>query len=177
NFGANKWERIFKGYFTTITISGTIGILVTICFLVFGREIYTLFLREEEGISLGVRYLSILAISQFFMCIEITTGGVFNGVGKTIPPSLVGITLTGLRIPLALYLSQPTIFGVTGVWWSITLTSVVKGLILFGWFYIWMKGHPQYVETNRRKITFIRQLPTILRHDVIDSKTEDEDER
>jgi putative MATE family efflux protein len=176
NFGANRWDRIFKGYFTTITISGTIGILVTISFLVFGREIYTLFLREEEAISLGVRYLSILAISQFFMCVEITTGGIFNGVGKTVPPSLVGITVTGLRIPLALYLSQPSIFGVTGVWWSITLTSVMKGLVLFGWFYFWMKGHPQYTVTNRRKIDFIRLLPTRLRQDVIDSKTEEEDE-
>jgi Na+-driven multidrug efflux pump len=149
---------------------------VTISFLVFGREIYTLFLREEEAISLGVRYLSILASSQFFMCVEITTGGIFNGVGKTVPPSLVGITVTGLRIPLALYLSQPSIFGVTGVWWSITLTSVMKGLVLFGWFYFWMKGHPQYTVTNRRKIDFIRLLPTRLRQDVIDSKTEEEDE-
>jgi putative MATE family efflux protein len=172
NFGANRWDRIFKGYFTTIFISGTIGILVTISFLTFGREIYTLFLREESAISLGVRYLSILAISQFFMCIEITTGGVFNGIGKTIPPSLVGITITGLRIPLALYLSQPQIFGVTGVWWSITLTSVVKGLILFSWFYLWMKIHPQYVSQDKRKIDFIRILPTRIRQDVFDSKTE-----
>jgi len=176
NFGANKWDRIFKGFFTTISISGAIGIIVTICFFSFGREIYTLFLKEEEAISLGVRYLSILAISQFFMCIEITTGGVFNGLGRTIPPSLVGITFTGLRIPLALYLSQPQIFGVTGVWWSITLSSVVKGIVLFCWFYFWMRSHPHYTGTIKRKIDFIRLLPTRIRQEVFDMNTETEHE-
>ncbi|HWR99820.1 MAG TPA: MATE family efflux transporter, partial [Prolixibacteraceae bacterium] len=176
NFGANRWDRIFKGYFTTIFISGAIGIVVTICFLLFGKEIYSLFLKEQEAIALGVQYLTILAISQFFMCVEITTGGVFNGIGKTIPPSLVGITLTGLRIPIALYFSQPQIFGVTGVWWSITLTSVAKGVILFSWFYIWMRYHPQYTAIPGRKIDFIRLLPTRLRQDVFDAKTEQADE-
>ena len=172
NFGAGKWDRIFKGYMTTITISGTIGIIVTVCFLTMGRQIYTLFLHEEEAISLGVRYLSILAISQFFMCVEITTGGVFNGIGRTIPPSLVGITLTGSRIPLALYLTQPEIFGVTGVWWSITITSVLKGLVLFGWFYLLMKNHPHYQGSIMRKTDFIRFLPTRIRQEVFDTKTE-----
>lgn len=173
NFGAGKWERIFKGYFTTISISGTIGILVTIGFLVFGREIFTLFLREEEAISLGATYLSILAISQFFMCVEITTGGVFNGLGKTIPPSLVGISITGLRIPLALYLAQPQIFGVTGVWWSITLTSVLKGIVLFMWFFLWMKRHPDYIAPSHRKALFIRLLPTRIRQEFFDTKADD----
>ncbi len=176
NFGAGKWDRIFKGFYATIAISGAIGILVTISFLVFGREIFTLFLREEEAIALGVRYLSILAISQFFMCTEITTGGVFNGLGKTIPPSLVGIVLTGLRIPLALYLTQPAMFGITGVWWSITLTSVFKGVILFGWFYFWMKKHPQYYISSSRKLDFIRLLPTRIRQEVFDTKTDQRDE-
>jgi len=176
NFGANKWDRIFRGYFTTISISGAIGIVVTICFLLFGKEIYSLFLQEQEAISLGVRYLAILAISQFFMCVEITTGGVFNGIGRTIPPSLVGITLTGLRIPIAIYFSQSQIFGVTGVWWSITVTSVAKGVILFTWFYLWMKSHPDYTGIPGRKIDFVRLLPTRIRQDVFDAKTEQTDE-
>lgn len=176
NFGNNRWDRIFKGFFTTISISGAIGVVVTICFFSFGREIFSLFLREEDAILLGIRYLSILAVSQFFMCVEITTGGVFNGIGKTIPPSLVGITLTGLRIPLALFFSQPHIFGVTGVWWSITLTSVLKGLILFTWFYFLMKNHPQYIPSERKKIQFIRLLPTRLRQEVFDTKTDSENE-
>ena len=173
NFGAGKWKRIFKGYFTTIAISGSIGILVTLCFLLFGHEIFTLFLKEDAAIDLGTRYLAILAISQFFMCVEITTGGVFNGLGKTIPPSLVGITITGLRIPLALYLSQSQIFGVTGVWWSITLTSVAKGVVIFAWFYWWMKHHPEYVPGARVKERFIRLLPTRIRQEFFDTNADE----
>lgn len=176
NFGDNRWDRIFRGYFSTISISGTIGLLVTACFLLFGRSIFTLFMGESDAIELGVRYLDILAISQFFMCVEITTGGVFNGMGRTLPPSLVGITLTGLRVPLALLLSQPQIFGVTGVWWSISLTSVLKGIVLFSWFYFWMKSHPHYEAARMPKIQFIRLLPHRLRQDVFDTKTPGNDE-
>ena len=49
--------------------------------------------------------MRILGVSQFFMCIEITTAGAFNGLGKTIPPSIVGIVLNAMRIPGALLLS------------------------------------------------------------------------
>jgi Na+-driven multidrug efflux pump len=104
--------------------------------------------------------------------VEITTGGVFNGIGRTIPPSLVGITLTGSRIPLALYLAQPDIVGVTGVWWSITITSVLKGIVLFGWFYLLMKNHPHYHGSISRRADFIRFLPTRIRQEVFDTKTE-----
>ena len=50
------------------------------------------------------------------------------------PPSVVGIVFTGLRIPLALYLSQANILGIDGVWWSISLSSIFKGIILVALF-------------------------------------------
>ena len=143
NFGAGNWSRIFKGFWITMAISGTVGILVTFCFLFFGRTIFSVFLSESEAITLGILYLKILGLSQLFMCIEIATGGAFNGIGRTYPPSIVGISLTAARIPLALFLSQPAILGMSGVWWSISITSVLKGIALFTWFNILIRRHPE----------------------------------
>ena len=139
NFGAGKWHRIYKGFQVTVSISVLIGFLVTLAFFGFGEEIFSLFIPEADAIHLGGIYLTILAVSQVFMCMEISTSGAFYGLGKTVPPSLVSIVFTGSRIPLALLLAHGALgfpgMGLEGVWWSVSLSSVVKGLLLFGWFY------------------------------------------
>lgn len=141
NFGAKKWDRIYKGYFTAIGVISIIG-LVTTCLLIFlPQPIFSIFIREENAVKQGIVYLKILGLSQFFMCLEITTAGAFNGLGKTVPPSLVGIVFNALRIPGALLLSAA--LGLYGVWWSISLSSVMKGLILTSWFIIFLRRHPE----------------------------------
>lgn len=130
NFGANKWGRIYKGYKTTITMSIIIGLFASILFIFFGEEVFSLFIKEEDAIKQGADYLRILGYSQIFMCIEITTSGAFSGLGNTITPSWIGIIFTGLRIPMAILFSQTLGLGIDGVWMSISLTSVFKGIIL-----------------------------------------------
>jgi Na+-driven multidrug efflux pump len=67
------------------------------------------------------------------MCIEIGTIGAFNGLGKTLQPTVNGVVLNVLRIPFAIILSS-TVLGLSGVWWSISISSILKGIILFIWF-------------------------------------------
>jgi Na+-driven multidrug efflux pump len=150
NYGAKKWERIYRGYFTAIGMIAVIGI-ITSCLLIFlPGPIFSIFIREQNVIQDGMIYLRILGVSQLFMCIEITTAGAFNGLGKTIPPSIVGIALNAMRIPGALLLSIA--LGLNGVWWSISLSSILKGVILTSWFIIFLSRHPEI--RGRRFIDF-----------------------
>jgi len=143
NYGAERWDRIYKGYFVAMGIMTTVGILTT-CLLVFAsRPVFSLFIPEEEAIRYGIVYLKILGLSQLFMCIEITTTGAFNGLGKTIPPSIVSIIFTGLRVPAAMILSSENLLGLDGVWWSISISSVFKGIILTTWFIIYLVKNPK----------------------------------
>ncbi|MBZ9687848.1 MATE family efflux transporter [Clostridium estertheticum] len=147
NFGAKKWDRIYKGYFTALGIIAIIGTM-TSCLLIFlPGPIFSIFISEKAVIKDGIIYLRILGFSQLFMCLEITTAGAFNGLGRTVPPSIVGIVLNAMRIPGALLLS--TFLGLSGVWWSISLSSILKGLILTSWFIIFLVRHP---EIKGRKI-------------------------
>ena len=59
-------------------------------------------------------------------------GGV--GLGKTHLCSVISITLTSARIPLAILLSG-TALGLLGIWWALTATSVVKGIVFVMAFY------------------------------------------
>ncbi len=137
NYGAEQPERIKKGYKISVLIMSVVGVATTLL-LYFGAEpIFAIFIPEEESIRMGVDYLKILSFSQWFMCMEILTAGAFNGLGKTTPPSVVSIALNAARIPLALIFSAESILGLSGVWWSISVTATFKGVILVGWF-IWL---------------------------------------
>ena len=130
NYGAKRWDRILKGYKATMFMACLVGIFSTILFVFFGENIFSIFIPEEEAIVAGAIYLKILGYSQLFMCIEITTAGAFSGLGDTVTPSWVSIILTGLRIPIAIFLSSAIELGINGVWWSISGTSIVKGILL-----------------------------------------------
>jgi putative MATE family efflux protein len=161
NYGAKKFDRIYKGYFIGLTIVGIVGVAAS-CLLIFGaRPIFSIFIQEEEAIKQGTVYLRILGISQFFMCIEIATGGAFNGFGKTIPPSVVSIIFTGLRVPAAVILSSAALLGLNGVWWSISLSSIFKGLILTTWFIIFIRRYRRH-EIEKQLIESDKELATEL---------------
>lgn len=140
NYGAGKYDRIRQGYRLTLGLAGSIGILAGILFFVFNREIFGLFVKETEAIVAGGDYLKILALSQLFMVTESVTAGAFNGTGHTTPPALVSVVFTGARIPLAYWLTTFPALGLTGIWWSITLSSMLKGTLLPLW-YLYFQRH------------------------------------
>lgn len=138
NYGAKNWDRISKGYMVGLAIMTVIGIFTTGLLYFGARPIFSIFIREPESISYGVVYLKILALSQLFMCIELTTAGAFNGLGNTVPPSIIGIVFNALRIPGALILSA-TSLGLNGVWWAVSISSIFKGVILATWYMMLLK--------------------------------------
>lgn len=140
NYGAKKIDRIKEGYKKGIQILGGIGILTTV-FIVFGAEfLFKVFVpNDPEAIKEGIIYLRILGLSQFFMSIEIGTTGAFNGLGRTIPPTINGVIFNLLRIPAAMILSQTTL-GLSGIWYSISLSSILKGIFLYYWFKLIIKN-------------------------------------
>lgn len=134
NYGAGQYERIRQGYQLTLKIAGSIGLAAGILFFILNQEIFGLFVTEPEAIQAGGDYLKILALSQLFMVTESVTAGAFNGTGRTTPPALIGILFTGARIPMAYFLTTFPALGLNGIWWSITLSSILKGSLLPLWF-------------------------------------------
>ena len=130
NYGARQYERIEKGFFATLRLAGYLGLFATVLLIFFGRPIFAIFLPEADAIDQGDVYLKILGVSQLFMCVEITIQGLFNGLGRTYIPSIIGIVFTGARIPMAYVLAQPHVLGINGVWWAITISSIIKGTLM-----------------------------------------------
>ena len=138
NLGAGSKERIIKGYRVAIGLEIVWGILCTVLLIVFPDYIFKIFITEKEILPMGVDYLKILGVAQFFMCIELTTAGAFTGLGKTIPPSITSIVLSAVRIPIASVLVAGGM-GLNGIWWSITISCILKGIVMFVWFLYYLK--------------------------------------
>lgn len=147
NYGADRPERIKKGVQAATGIMAAWGIFTSFLLLTFPDFFFKIFITEKEVIPMGVDYLRIIGISELFMCLEGAATGAFQGMGKTVPPSVTGVLFNTLRIPTAMLLSS-TILELNGVWWSLTLSCVLKGTVLPIWFLlIFMK----YYKMKRRR--------------------------
>ena len=94
------------------------------------EELARLFVKESETIQIAASYLSIIAYSQIFNAMEMVSNGFFTGIGKPKIPSYVSVIFTALRLPMAYVLVQ--YLGLDGIWWSITLSTGLKGSVLLG---------------------------------------------
>ncbi len=149
NVGAKKSDRVIDGYFEAIKISVLLGLVNTFVLYVFSAPLmYIFFSGDPVTQQIGVDYLKILALSQLFMCIEVTTQGAFYGMGNTTIPSVTSTVFNLVRIPLAMFLA--VIFGLNGVWWAITISSLLKGVFMVLFFIMFIKRHEEYKKYLKR---------------------------
>ena len=134
NYAAGKKDRITKAFQITIGLASFFGLLSSFAFIFYGNEIFSIFVPEVEAYTTGGRYLTIDGYSQIFMMIEITTQGMFYGVGRSLPPAIISIGCNYFRIPLSIWLISLGM-GLDGIWWSISITSIMKGIICIIWLY------------------------------------------
>lgn len=144
NYGATKYDRINKGFKITLGIATILGIITTSILIFDGKQIFTIFINEADAIKEGASYLKILGYSQLFMCVEIITAGAFKGIGRTYIPSIILTVLTGARVPMAYFLSKPEILGLSGVWWSISISSIIKGILMISVYLYLLKFNKLY---------------------------------
>ena len=130
NYGAKKMDRVQKGYRISFWTVAIWGALIMLAFIIFPGPIAGVFFHEEKAMEIAISYLIIIGFSEAFMCVELMTIGALSGLGKTKLCSVISITATSMRIPLAMLLSR-TSLGLDGIWWALTLTSVAKGIIFY----------------------------------------------
>lgn len=134
NYGAGKMDRVRKGYRLSFIAVVLWGLAATLIFVNFASPLAGLFFHEAEVIPIAESYFVIVGLCEAFMCVELMSIGAISGLGNTKSCSLISVALTGLRIPLALILSG-TLLGVDGIWWALTVTSMMKGVVFYLFFW------------------------------------------
>ena len=140
---ARQISRVLKAYRTTLWMTFIFGSFCTFLFICYGNEIFSIFVPEKAAYETGGVFLRIDGYSQLFMMLEITIQGVFYGMGRTMPPAVISVTCNYLRIPMAL-LFVSWGWGLPGIWWSISITSTMKGIICLIWFMLIKKKALNY---------------------------------
>lgn len=135
NYSAGLYQRVMHAFKITIYIGLGIGTFSSLLFIFAGENIFAIFVPEETAYIAGGKYLYVLAFSQIAMFMEIAGQGLFYGVGRTVTPAINSIVFNYLRIPLAFFLIYLG-WGLEGIWWSITNSTILKGFMLLAWFYI-----------------------------------------
>ncbi len=130
NYGAKQYSRMKKGYFVAAGMMIAWGALITGIMVAFSTPIFSLFIHEADVVPYGADYLRIMGVGQIFMCVELMTVGALAGMGKTLYSSIISILLTSARIPLAMAFGS-TALGLNGIWWALTVSSILKGIIFF----------------------------------------------
>jgi len=133
NYAARKVHRIMKALKSTLFMTLIFGLFCSFLFIFFGNNIFAIFVPEREAYEVGGLALRIDGYSQLFMMLEIVIQGVFYGIGRTMPPAVISISCNYLRIPMAILLVSLG-WGLEGIWWTICLTSIIKGIIILIWF-------------------------------------------
>jgi Na+-driven multidrug efflux pump len=134
NLGAKQPDRAEKSAWTTLGIISAITFVYGIIFFFFAEKITSILTSDAEVIKIAGYYLKIIALSQVFMALEFVLEGAFAGAGNTIPPMIVSIPGTLLRIPLAYFLAISMGMGPIGIFWAITISTIIKGIAVLIWF-------------------------------------------
>lgn len=148
NFGAKKYERIKEGYNTSLKIGIIYSVLMTLIFIFLGENIIKLFISDVETISIAKKYLFVIAFSEIFCAVEMVSNGLFTGLGKPKVPAIISIVFTFLRIPMAMIFTK--FIGLNGIWLSIALSSVMKGIVSYLFYIVKIRKEYYYVEQVKK---------------------------
>jgi putative MATE family efflux protein len=131
NLGAQKPDRAEKSAWLTALIFCGFMILAGGTFFVFADPVISLFNDNPGVIKTGHAYIRILTLSYPFLGLSMICAMSFNGAGDTHTPALiVGVTFIALMIPLALILPRFTIPETSGIWWAMTISITLQGIIM-----------------------------------------------
>lgn len=123
NIGANKVDRVKKGFIATLMMTTVISVIVSLVAVFFGSEIMSLFTHDANVIHIGANYLIIVSAFYIVFSTMMVSNGVMRGAGDTLIPMFITLfSLWLLRIPISYWLSQH--IGSDGIWWSIPIAWV-----------------------------------------------------
>ena len=134
NLGAGLPERAEKSAWTAAGIISAITLFLSFIFFFFAKPITGIFTSDIPTMTAAVYYLKIIALTQIFLGFEVVFEGAFSGAGDTFPPMIVSIVGTVIRIPVAIFMVSSESFGYVGLFWAITMSTFLKGIIIAVWF-------------------------------------------
>lgn len=134
NIGAKEFERVKKGYKSSLIMIGTFCGAVALIVYLFGENFINMFISSnynQKVINVGTEYLRIVSLSYFLMGLMVITNGILRGAGDVKIFILSSLTNLSLRIifayTLALVIGQEAIWiGIPIGWLFASIISTIR---------------------------------------------------
>jgi len=128
--GAGDHEGARSAAYEARTMITWILVPISALFVLVPEHLLALVTRDPETIAEGVRYLRTIGLLEIFLGWETVFEGAFSGLGNTRPYMYISIPLTLGRYPAAWFMVTVLHMGVEAVWWSIAVSTLLKGLLM-----------------------------------------------
>ena len=135
SLGAGDEPRARRAAWHTVGYALAVTSCTALALFVVPSVFVRLFTADPAVIADGTGYLRIIAMAQVGQTFELILEGALAGAGYTFWPMVWSSGLTFARIPLAAWWSG--IWGVTGIWWAISLTATLRGVAMT---LLWLRG-------------------------------------
>lgn len=135
NLGAQQPARAIRASAIACGFATLAATVIGLTMFFAPHAIARAFIADPDVVEIAVHYMRIVAISEIFLVYEIVLEGAFGGAGDTVPPLVVSGPLSIARVPLAYVLAVTLDWGADGIWWAISITTVLKGTLMAAWFW------------------------------------------
>lgn len=139
NYGAGNKKRVVKTYIWGTFFSFSIGLVLGVLLLIFGRDFLLLFTTDEKVIECGLARIKIMAFAYCVSAFMDNSIAACRGLGKTFVPSVMVslgscvFRITWIFTIFAHFRTLPSLFLLFPCSWIITAAFV------FGYFLIILK--------------------------------------
>jgi Na+-driven multidrug efflux pump len=128
NMGANKLERVRRGYHKSILIVAVFSILALVAAQFGGHAIMKMFVDEVPVIDMGAKAIKITSCMYFALGMIYITRGLLNGTGDAFYSMINGLVEVVGRVGFSSVLALIPAIGVWSVWSTTGLTWVITSI-------------------------------------------------
>ncbi len=134
NMGANRTDRVKKGFFSGLMIAFIVSAPFFILLFFFPEQMMRIFVTADsaEVIASGVEFLKIVSPFYFIVSVKLVVDGVLRGSGAM--TAFMSSTFSDLILRVILAFALSPMFGEKGIWysWPIGWTAAtVLSIILY----------------------------------------------
>ena len=132
NLGADKPERIKKGYLAGVKMVAVFAVLICVVLTLCHEGIIASFLEEGSeaaAFETGNAYLSFIAFFFVFIGLKAITDGVLRGAGDVVVFTIANLVNLGIRVAFSFGFAG--IIGVEAVWYAVPIGWATNYIISF----------------------------------------------
>ncbi len=135
NLGAGKPERAERTGWTAAGLCTCVMVVGAVVIWFWAEKVVGIFNTEPSLVEIASTFLRIEIVSYMVFGVVVVLTQCLNGVGDTMIPMVTTlVTMWGVQVPLAYFLSRVTNLGVYGVRWGIVTAIVMRAGIYATYF-------------------------------------------